>query len=172
MLGFVASRRGDYERAKELAEESLALSRQAHDKVMMADALLELAANSSYLGDHARAKEIYEEGLAVCSRWVTRETRQLLAKSGLLLTARRRVQARDNVKRGSGGAVPRARVIKATSTLPSDNLGWAALLQGDHERARTSYGESLTLCKELGNRMASLRELGGDGVRLHGRGRI
>jgi len=42
-----------------------------------------------------------------------------------------------------------------------DNLGWAALLQGDHERARISYGESLTLCKELGNGMVASESLEG-----------
>src|SRR5215203_5211231 len=66
MLGFAASRRGDYERAKQLAEESLTISRGAHDKVMMADALLELAANSIFLGDREQGKKLYEEGIALC----------------------------------------------------------------------------------------------------------
>jgi DNA-binding CsgD family transcriptional regulator len=42
-----------------------------------------------------------------------------------------------------------------------DNLGWAALLQGEHERARISYRESLTLCKELGDKMIASESLDG-----------
>lgn len=89
MLGFAASRRGDYEQAKELAEESLTLSRGAHDKVMMADALLELAANSIFLGDRDRGKKIYEEGIALC-REVGYAVRLGGSQPGLLLVARRR----------------------------------------------------------------------------------
>jgi DNA-binding CsgD family transcriptional regulator len=42
-----------------------------------------------------------------------------------------------------------------------DNLGRAALLQGEHERARISYRESLTLCKELGDKMIASESLDG-----------
>ena len=42
-----------------------------------------------------------------------------------------------------------------------DNLGWAALLKGDHERAGILYRESLTLCKELGNTMTAAEALEG-----------
>jgi non-specific serine/threonine protein kinase len=66
MLGNAAGWRGDYKGAKELAEESLTLSRQAHDKVMMAEALFELGGNLNYLGDPERGKELYEEGIALC----------------------------------------------------------------------------------------------------------
>jgi tetratricopeptide (TPR) repeat protein len=42
-----------------------------------------------------------------------------------------------------------------------DNVGWAALLQGEYDRARTSYQQSLTLCKELGDRMIASESLEG-----------
>jgi len=41
------------------------------------------------------------------------------------------------------------------------NLGWARLLQSDNERARISYRESLTLCKELGNKLDASDSLEG-----------
>jgi tetratricopeptide (TPR) repeat protein len=65
-LGYAARLRGDYERAQELVEESLAFSREADDKIGMADALLELGAISFLLGDPERAKEHSEEGIALC----------------------------------------------------------------------------------------------------------
>lgn len=58
--------RGDYERGKELLEESLAISREADDKVMIAEALIQLAGTEWGLGDTKRGMEIYEEGVALC----------------------------------------------------------------------------------------------------------
>src|SRR5215213_1427703 len=66
MLGLAAGWRGDYEQAKELTEESLMLSRQAQEKVSIADALIELAGILNYLGDRERGKELYEEGIVLC----------------------------------------------------------------------------------------------------------
>jgi hypothetical protein len=50
---------------------------------------------------------------------------------------------------------------KGTFELALDNLGWAALLQGDYGLARTSYQESLTLCKELGDKWTASESLEG-----------
>jgi tetratricopeptide (TPR) repeat protein len=67
MLGTTAKIiRGDYERAKELLEESLTLSRKADDKIRIAEPLLELGATSLGLGNRERAKEFYEDGLVLC----------------------------------------------------------------------------------------------------------
>jgi hypothetical protein len=33
-----------------------------------------------------------------------------------------------------------------------DNLGWAALVRKDHERAKALHEESLVLCKEIGDK--------------------
>ena len=41
------------------------------------------------------------------------------------------------------------------------NLGWASQLQGDHERARTFFQESLMVCKELGDKMIASDSLEG-----------
>jgi hypothetical protein len=42
-----------------------------------------------------------------------------------------------------------------------DNLGWAALLSGDHERAEVLHDQSLVLCKELGDRLIVSESLEG-----------
>jgi hypothetical protein len=42
-----------------------------------------------------------------------------------------------------------------------DNLGWAALLRGDHERAEALHEQSLVLCKELGDRLIGSESLEG-----------
>ncbi|HET9928467.1 MAG TPA: hypothetical protein VFQ09_06625 [Rubrobacter sp.] len=47
----------------------------------------------------------------------------------------------------------RSRGYRTKLNFALDNLGWAALLQGNHEQARTSYSESLMVSNELGNKM-------------------
>ena len=161
MLGFTASRRGEYERAKELAEESLTISRGAHDKVMMADALLELAANSIFLGDREQGKKLYEEGIALC-----REVDSASRLGGFLMSLGYFLLLEGDYERGAAlneeaVALLRERGYKGYLEYALDNLGWAALLTGDPERARSYYQESLTRCTELGNRMVALESLEG-----------
>jgi DNA-binding CsgD family transcriptional regulator len=58
-------------------------------------------------------------------------------------------------------ALLRERGYKGGLEMILDNQGWAALLQGDHDAARTYYAESLTLCKELDDRMIAAESLEG-----------
>jgi predicted ATPase/DNA-binding CsgD family transcriptional regulator/Tfp pilus assembly protein PilF len=152
---------GDYERAKELLEESLALSRKADDKVGIAEALLQLGSATAYQGDRARAKEIYEEGIAVC-----REVGYTSRLPDFLFSLGYQLMLEGDYERGAAlneeaAALLRERGYKSGLHYALDNLGWAALLQGDHERAKTSYQESLTLCKELGDKMIASESLEG-----------
>jgi predicted ATPase/DNA-binding CsgD family transcriptional regulator len=155
VLGFAAGWRGDYEQAKELAEESLKLSRQAHDQVRMADALLELAGDLTYLGDRERGKELYEEAIALC-----REVGYASGLSAGLLSLGYFLLLEGDYERGEAlndeaVALFRERGYKGNLEFALVNLGQAALLRGDHERARSYYEESLTLCKELGERLTA-----------------
>ena len=152
---------GDYERANELLEESLALSRKADDKVGIVEALFQLAGTTDGLGDHARAKEILEEGIALC-----REVGYTYRLPAFLLSLGYHLMREGDYERGAAlneeaSALCRERGYKMGLQYALDNLGWAALLRGDHERARTSYEESLTLCKELGDKMIASESLEG-----------
>jgi non-specific serine/threonine protein kinase len=42
-----------------------------------------------------------------------------------------------------------------------DNLAWAALVRGDHERARALHEETLALCRELGDKLIGSESLEG-----------
>jgi len=155
MLGLAADWRGDYEQAKELTEESLTLSRQAQDKVRIADALLELAGILHYMGNRERGKELYEEGIALC--------REVGYASGLgrgLLGLGYFLVLEGDYERGAtlneeAVALYQERGYKGNLEYAVVNLGGAALLRGDHKRARSYYEESLTLCKELGDRLTA-----------------
>jgi DNA-binding CsgD family transcriptional regulator/tetratricopeptide (TPR) repeat protein len=152
---------GDYERGKVLLEESLAISREADDKVMIAEALMQLGGTTHSLGDIARAKEIYEEGIAVCREvGYTYRLPSFLHSSGYML------MLEGDYERGAAlneeaAALCLEHGYKAGSQYALDNLGWAALLQRDHERARAFYKESLLVCRELGDRMIASVSLEG-----------
>jgi predicted ATPase/DNA-binding CsgD family transcriptional regulator len=161
MLAGPAWVRGDYERGKKLLEESLVLGREAGDKVMIAEALMQLAGTTDGLGDPARAKEILEEGIAMC-----REVGYTYRLPDFLLSLGYHLMVEGHYERGAAlneeaVAICRERGYKKSLNLALDNLGWVALLQGDHERARTFYEESLMVCKEMGDKMIASESLDG-----------
>jgi non-specific serine/threonine protein kinase len=97
---------GDYERGKKLLEESLAISREADDKVKIADALFQLAITTDRQGDNAESKEFFEEGIALC-----REVGYTYRLPSFLLSlGYESIRARSSAKRGSRSAVSRARI--------------------------------------------------------------
>jgi predicted ATPase/DNA-binding CsgD family transcriptional regulator/Tfp pilus assembly protein PilF len=152
---------GDYERAKELLEESLEISREANDKIKIAEALFQLGGTAWGPGDSARAKEIYEEGIAVC-----REAGYTNRLPSFLLSLGYVLMLEGDYERGAtlneeAAALCREHGYKSNLDYALDNLGWAALLQGDHDRARTFYEESLMVSNELGDRMVATGSLEG-----------
>ena len=68
ILGTMATMRGEDDRAKELLEESLILSREADDKWGIVEALLWLGNSLDFL-DRERAKELREEGIGLSREW-------------------------------------------------------------------------------------------------------
>ena len=156
ILAVVAGVRGDNQRAEELLGESLALSRKADDKLEIVDALLNLGNNASLMSDDERAKKLYEEGIAVCRELgYARKLGDLLLEPRLPVADRRRARAWRDADRGGRRAVSGRGGYKGHLEFALDNLGWAALLKGDHEQAEILFRESLTLCKELGNEMTA-----------------
>jgi tetratricopeptide (TPR) repeat protein len=158
LLGIAARIRGDYERAKDLVKESLKLSQEAHDKLGVAHALLELGNASDDLDE---AKNFYEEAITVC-REVGYAVRlaDILGSLGYI-SLLEGDYARAVELNEESAALRREHGYKGRLEYDLDNLGWAALLQGDHGRARTSFGESLTLCKELREKMIASESLEG-----------
>jgi predicted ATPase/DNA-binding SARP family transcriptional activator/DNA-binding CsgD family transcriptional regulator len=150
-LGYALRLRGDFQRAKELLEESLTLSREADDNWGIADALLELGLISLYLDDHERAKECFEEGIDLCRRLgYGLRLADLLNSLGYVFLLE------GDFERGAtlseeAAVLYRECGYKGGLQWGLNNVGWAALLQGDNQRAEASFEESLTLCLELGD---------------------
>jgi predicted ATPase/DNA-binding CsgD family transcriptional regulator len=153
--------RGDYEQGKELLEESLEISREAGDRVMIAEALIQLAITAWGMGDVKRGKEIYEEGVALC-----REAGYAFRLPDFLLSLGYQLLLEGDYERGAAlneeaEALCREHGYARSLNLSLDNLGWATLLGGDHERARPFYNESLAVSKELGDRACASESLDG-----------
>jgi predicted ATPase/class 3 adenylate cyclase len=160
-LGITAEREGDYEKATELYEESLALYREAEDKWGIAASLLSLGNVLVVRKEHERAKELYREALIL-----SRESgdpdqfatglanlgyEHLLEGDHEQATALNEQAARLYRDRGSRGGLVYA----------LDNLAWAALVRGDHVRARALHEETLALCRELGDKLIGSESLEG-----------
>ncbi len=153
--------RGDYRRGKVLLEESLEISRKAGDRVMIAEALIQLAITAWGMGDVERGKEIYEEGAALC-----REAGYAFRLPDFLLSLGYQLLLEGDYGRGAelneeAAALCREHGYARSLNLSLDNLGWATLLRGDHERARPFYEESLAVSKELGDRACASESLDG-----------
>jgi predicted ATPase/DNA-binding CsgD family transcriptional regulator len=153
--------RGDYERGRELLEESLEISRRAGDKVMIAEALLQLAGTAWGVGDAKRGNEIYEEGIVLC-----REAGYTFRLPDFLFSLGYQLLLEGDYGRGAAlneeaVAICRHHGYKRSLNFALDNLGWATLLGGEHDRARTFYEESLAVSKELGDKACASESLDG-----------
>jgi predicted ATPase/DNA-binding SARP family transcriptional activator/DNA-binding CsgD family transcriptional regulator len=150
MLGLVMSAWGDPERAIQLYEESLVLSRKVGDERGIADNLLLLGMEMRSRGDLGKARELLEEGMGV-GRGVGDP--ELLAAFLTQLCDTFVLQGdleRATVMGERAVAVCREHKHRFMLSEVLCNLGWAALLRGDPERATTLYAESLQLKQEVG----------------------
>jgi len=161
ILGDAARHRGDYERAAEMLEESLALHRTAGDSRGVAWSLGSLANVSGDRGNYERAKELYEEGL-VLSRELggARPLGEYLISLGyeyLLEGDYNRATALNE----EGAELYQKRGRRGGLQYAFDNLGWAALEQGHYRRAEDLHEENLVLCRELGDRLIASESMEG-----------
>jgi predicted ATPase/DNA-binding CsgD family transcriptional regulator len=153
--------RGDYQRGRELLEQSLRISREAGDRIMIAEALLQLAATAWGVGDTERGKEIYEEGVILC-----REAGYTFRLPDFLFSLGYQLLLEGDYEQGAtlneeAVAICREHGYKRSLNFALDNLGWATLLQGDHTRATSFYEESLAISKELGDKACASESLDG-----------
>ena len=150
--------RGDYARGRELLEESLRISREAGDRIMIAEALLQLAATAWGMGDTERGKEIYEEGIILC-----REAGYTFRLPDFLFSLGYQLLLEGDYERGAAlneeaVTICREHGYKRSLNFALDNLGWATLLQGDHDRARSLLrGKPRGLARNLATKPAPPR---------------
>ena len=149
-LGWVAWEREEHRQAKQLFEESLALSQRMSDTWWRASSLSKLAFVSHSRGDYERATALYEQsmdlfreqgdkqGLANCLNNLA----MMVCSQGDLGRAAKLTEEAVALQRelGTRGGV----------SVGLYNLGWIALLQDDLGRATDLYRESLSLAWDAG----------------------
>ncbi|HEX2739398.1 MAG TPA: tetratricopeptide repeat protein [Rubrobacter sp.] len=153
VLANAARQRGDYGRAAELLEESLALHRKARDTRGVAWSLGNLAIVSTDRGDYEQAKQLYEEGLAL-----SRDLGGAELLGAYLISLGYEYLLEGDPERATtlneeAAELYRKRSRRGLLQIALDNLGWAALVRGDHQEAEVLHEESLVLCRELGDKL-------------------
>jgi predicted ATPase/DNA-binding SARP family transcriptional activator/DNA-binding CsgD family transcriptional regulator len=142
-LGWVAWKREEHGQAKQLFEESLALSREMRDTWWVANSLSHMALVSSSLGDSERATELFEESM------------DLFRKQGDKLSLAEGLNQLGMLVYSQGDLGRAAQLTEEAVSLHRVavglyNLGWLALLQDDLGRAGDLYSESLSLSWDAG----------------------
>jgi tetratricopeptide (TPR) repeat protein len=161
VLGDAARHRGDYERAAELLEKSLALHRAVKDTRGVAWSLGDLANVSSDRGSYERARALYEEGLVL-----SRELGGAELLGAYLISLGDEYLLEGNPERATelneeAAELYRGRGRKGVLQVALNNLGWSALIRGDRQKAEALHEECLVLCRELGDKLIGAESIEG-----------
>jgi tetratricopeptide (TPR) repeat protein len=180
--GVLAGQQGDYERARELHEASLQLSRELADKDGIASALNNLSIVAWSQGDYDQAAALQEESLGI-RRALGDRTGIAGSLHNLGVVARLRGEY-DRATELQEESLRLCRELGDRTGMARSlhNLGSLALQQANHARAKELLEEVLQLNRELGDRngiAGTLESLGviaqrvGDferATQLHGEG--
>jgi predicted ATPase/DNA-binding CsgD family transcriptional regulator len=156
--GLLAQRQGDVQRAEVIYQEMLELSLALGDKGNAATALNSLGTLAVTRGDNERARALLEENLAVLRELHDEPNAATTLKRyhALNLLGILAINEEGDLVRGAAlweESLTLAReagdIIEVGSTLT--NLGYAALLQRDNERAATFSQEALAVARDLGS---------------------
>jgi predicted ATPase len=161
MLGIVIGARGELERATELLQKSLILSRETGSLRGMALSLFILGGAWRERGDLERATQLLEEALTMF-----RELGDQALIASVLTHLGFTFLFQGDLERAKAPSEEAAAMFREQKHLSylSDalsNLGWVALLRGDSERARALYAESLGLKREVGDKLVTPEVLEG-----------
>ena len=161
--GNLAYRQGDFQAARTLHQECLAIWRLAGDRAGAASALNNLGLISHRQGDFAAARAFHEQSLAI--------RRELGDERGLAvtLTSLANVLREQGDYGGARSLLDEGLAIKERLgdrqgvAITLNNLAILAARQGDYPRARALFEQSLAIRRELGDRWgiaAALENLG------------
>lgn len=162
--GVLAHDQGDYQKARVLYEESLAIRRTLMDKRGIAGLLNSLGILARGQGNYPQARTLYEESLSLFRELEDkRGIAQVLNNLGNVAHlqgdyALARALVSENL------AIQRELGNKRRIAYSLNNLGEMAYHQGDHAGARALFEEGLALFRELGDKQniaTILNNLGG-----------
>jgi tetratricopeptide (TPR) repeat protein len=154
-LGCVARDQGNYDRARVLSEETLAIARGLNTprgQSMTANALNNLGLISMEQGEYGAARAYYEEALAM-----NRALGNQANAAAVLMHLGTVALKQDDPMAARAGyeealAAHRTFGDRRGVAIALENLGSLALEEGTWEEAREHFAESLRLCREIGYR--------------------
>jgi predicted ATPase len=149
-LGWVAWTREEHGQARELFEESLALSREMSDSWWLATSLSNLAVVSHSRGDSERATELYEQSMDLFRELGDKQSLARCLNDLAMVVCDQGDLGRAAQLTEEAVALFRALGNRGGVSVGLYNLGWIALLQDDLGRAADLYGESLSLSWDAG----------------------
>jgi DNA-binding CsgD family transcriptional regulator/tetratricopeptide (TPR) repeat protein len=153
-MGILTQARGDTERAEATYEEMLELSRELGDMDHVATALNSLGSLAIAQGENERARTLLEENIAVLRGLDERSTATTLKRHHVLnLLGALALHEEGEPARAAAlweESLALAREVGDVDRIGTNQmiLGFAAVVQGDYERARTVCEEALTLAGE------------------------
>jgi tetratricopeptide (TPR) repeat protein len=156
-LGTMLYSRGDYDRSRELQEESLKLRRKQGDERNMAVILHQLGMIAQAQGDYEQARRLYQESLDI--------ERKLGNQAGIASSLHelgRLAQAQGDYEQARCLYQESLETFKKLDAQHEQaavlhQLGMLAQAQGDYEQARRLYQESLDIEKKLGDQAGIAR---------------
>ena len=153
-LGIAVSARGEFERAMDLLEKSLALSREVGSVRGAGVSLFCIGGGWRAQGDVGQALRYLEEALALF-----REAGDPSLIASVLTHLGYTFLLQGDLDRATSVSEEAAMMLREQNHRfylgdALDNLGWVALLRGNAERAWTLFKESLGLKRELGDKQA------------------
>ena len=151
-LAHLATREGNYQEARRLAEEGLALRRRAGDHWGTAISLLVLGRNAHYLGDDDRAAQLTEESIAIFGQLGDKhgmsdgydELGEFALGRGKFALARGHIEQALALHQELGDDMAVADSLAL--------LGYIAIGQRNYNGARSLFTRSLTRLIDLGAR--------------------
>jgi len=155
--GRIACRQGDDDHAAQRGEESLTVFRALGDDGGVVKALSLLALVAVDRGEHARAEQLYAEALTISHRTGNDYyTAVLLVNLGLMHHDRTEFAQAVRCYEEVFTLVPR---LSEPARAARDNLGDAALRQGQYARAEQLLADAIALDRKLGNHLAIANDL-------------
>jgi predicted ATPase/class 3 adenylate cyclase len=151
-IGWIETARGSLDRARQLADESVAIARRSGDETLIAAAVHSLACTTLEHGQHARAKELFEESLAL--RRSLGDKRNVASSLGYLGLVALLEGDYDNATTSLERSLALGRELENRLIVSSAlaNLALASLLRGEPKPAASLARESLDLSRELGDK--------------------
>jgi predicted ATPase len=158
-LGGFAFRNGDWQMARPLWEEALAVVREISDRPTEARILPNLANIQVAQGDFEAALSLYEQALVINREIGSRifEAACLYGLGNVKLSLYDLEAARSDLEQSL--AIRRELGDSSGQILTLHRLGAVLYKQGDREAARSLWEESLRISREIGNRSGEAHNL-------------